>query len=502
MGNVLVKEETLRQIADAIREKRGIISRYKPSEMPGAIRDITTYTNAGADTDKAVRFYDYEGTLLYSYSLKEISELTELPPLPERTGLTCQGWNWTLEQIQREGKETEIGAIYITDDGATRIYVDLVDGALSPYLCFAQITANSVKVDWGDGSELETTETCGSNIPVNMQHHYEKAGSYVIRLIPDEGAVINFLGSSSMSYILRESITTSRAQRVYQSAIKKIELGSCIDIIDDYAFYRCGFTSINLPRGIDIRRAFDEVCYVKTLILPDGLTVGKTSMFTRCYELEKLILPYGIRVLGESMISYGNKLKSLVMPNSITSLGASLFHTSMNLEKVILSNNITVAGNSVFYGCESLKEIVIPDSVLTVGTRFLYGCTLLKKVKLSANLIELPDYMFNNCRYLTRIEIPEGITKIGTSCFEYCFALGEIVIPKSVTTIMARAFYGTYGIQNYYLRPTTPPTLNANSAFYGIEEGNKIYVPRGCLEVYQTAEYWSEYADYMVEMEE
>lgn len=502
MGNVLVKEETLTQIADAIREKSGTIGRYKPSEMADAVLDITTYSGEGADPSKAVRFYDYEGTLLYSYTLKEISEVTELPPLPERTGLICQGWNWTLEQIQNEGKETEIGAIYITDDGATRIYVELVEGALSPYLGFAQETAHSVKVDWGDGSELETTETCGSNKPVNMQHHYEKAGSYVIRLIPDEGAVINFLGGSSMSYILRESITVSRAQRVYQSAIKKIELGSCIDTIGDYAFYRCAFTSINLPRGIDIRRAFDEACYVKTVILPDSITIGKTSMFVRCYELEKLVLPYGIRVLSESMISYGNNLKSLVIPNSVTSLGPSLFHTSVNLEKVALSENITVAGGSVFYGCESLKEIVIPDSVLEVGTKFFYGCSLLKKVKLSANLVELPDYMFNNCRYLAQIEIPKGIMKIGASCFEYCFALGEIVIPKSVTTIMARAFFGTYGIQNYYLKPTTPPTLNADTAFYGIEEGNKIHVPKGCLEAYQTAEYWSTWADYMVEMEE
>lgn len=82
---------------------------------------------------------------------------------------------------------------------------------------------------------------------------------------------------------------------------------------DTEGIIKIKFTSINLPRGIDIRRAFDEACYVKTLILPDGLTVGKTSMFARCYELEKLILPYGIRVLSESMISYGNKLKSLVI---------------------------------------------------------------------------------------------------------------------------------------------------------------------------------------------
>lgn len=44
MGNVLVKEETLTQIADAIREKAGTEGVYKPGEMPEAILEISTYS--------------------------------------------------------------------------------------------------------------------------------------------------------------------------------------------------------------------------------------------------------------------------------------------------------------------------------------------------------------------------------------------------------------------------------------------------------------------------
>ena len=38
MGNVLVKEETLTQIADAIREKSGTDDLYKPGEWGGDLR--------------------------------------------------------------------------------------------------------------------------------------------------------------------------------------------------------------------------------------------------------------------------------------------------------------------------------------------------------------------------------------------------------------------------------------------------------------------------------
>ena len=52
------------------------------------------------------------------------------------------------------------------------------------------------------------------------------------------------------------------------------------------------------------------------------------------------------------------------------------------------------------------------------------------------------------------------------------------------------------------MMPTVPPTLENVSTFNGMSETCKIHVPKGCLEAYQTAENWSTYADYMVEMEE
>lgn len=155
MGNVLVKEETLTQIADAIREKNGNFDSYKPREMPGAILEISTYSGDGADPNKPIRFYNPYGELIYSYSVAEISEMTELPALPEYSGLVGQEWNWSLEKIQAVGGEVEIGSHYITDDGSTRIYVELIEEALNPKVGFYQTEANSVWVDWGDGVHLK-----------------------------------------------------------------------------------------------------------------------------------------------------------------------------------------------------------------------------------------------------------------------------------------------------------------------------------------------------------
>ena len=103
-----------------------------------------------------VVFRDYDGTILHSYTKQEALALTQLPSLPTRTGLTCQGWNWTLQQMKdyvaSYGK-CEIGAMYTTDDGKTRIKLTIQDPKYTTIpIVFQQTVANGVKVNWGDGS--------------------------------------------------------------------------------------------------------------------------------------------------------------------------------------------------------------------------------------------------------------------------------------------------------------------------------------------------------------
>ena len=43
-----------------------------------------------------VYFIDYDGTILHDYTETEAQALEALPANPTHTGLTSQGWNWTL----------------------------------------------------------------------------------------------------------------------------------------------------------------------------------------------------------------------------------------------------------------------------------------------------------------------------------------------------------------------------------------------------------------------
>ena len=100
-------------------------------------------------TESDVNFYDYDGTLLYSYTTAEANALTSLPDLPDRKseGLTAQEWNYTLAQIQTIVK-ADVGVTYITTDGKTYAYLRLtVVSGLTPSIYFTKSDTSTLTLE-------------------------------------------------------------------------------------------------------------------------------------------------------------------------------------------------------------------------------------------------------------------------------------------------------------------------------------------------------------------
>ncbi len=254
-------------VADEIRAKAGTTEPLAwPDGFRAAISGIETGGGGSSNptaTAKAVNFRDYDGTVLYSYTVEEAVALTELPPLPEHSGLICQGWNWSLDSIKAMGRAVEIGAMYITDDGKTRIYIHLEDGRTSPMLgCCPNGT---VTVDWGDGTEPDTlTGTSVSTVKWTPTHEYSAAGDYVIKL--SVVGSVSFAGSDSSdqySYLLRYSSGSDMRNYVYQNAIQKVEIGNSVTSIGNFAFANCySLSSITIPGSVtSIGNTAFSYCY-------------------------------------------------------------------------------------------------------------------------------------------------------------------------------------------------------------------------------------------------
>ena len=504
MGNVLVKEETLTQIADAIREKSGTDGLYKPGEMPDAILDISTYSGEGADPTKPIRFYDPYGNLVYSYSIREFSELEDLPDLPKINGLTAQEWNWNRSSILEMNGEVEVGSLYVTDDGATRIYIELPKEALNPRLGFRQASANSIVIDWGDGSPYETSDVAGNDTMVSIEHKYAKSGSYIIRLIPNERATFTFIGDAYSTRILHKTTDYNNGNRVFGGAIKKIELGRGITEFTGRCFNSFSIETVTIPAEVKtFNTAFQECYALKTLTFPKGVSSLPPYAVRDARQLKRVLFSESYLNMNGSAFDDCNGLEYLIIPNQLNLGGSSsIFSNCVNLKRLVLPPKLSAVSAEMFYGCSLLKCVEIKGPMKRLGFNVFYNCTILEEIEIPETLVEWSSGVFYNCKALKKINLPSGMTKITGSLFGNCYSLSEMVIGENVTSIETLAFQNCSGIENFYLKPMIPPVLTSDNSFSGISSTCKMHVPKGCLEVYQTAEYWSTYAEHMVEMEE
>ena len=458
MGNVLIENNTLKNIADSIREKNHCEDLYKPGDMPGAIGQIKT-GGILPDESLPIKFFDYDGRLLYSYSLEEVQELTALPELPVHEGLIGQGWNWTLDDLKEENGPMTVGAHYITDDGATRIYINLDTHVHSLTVKFGQDMPDGVKIDWGDGSPLETSTVVFINeyTYVTARHEYQNPGRYVISLIPDEETVLTIKGSSFYgTYLVTGDEMTMDGNRLYYSFVEKIEIGQ------------------NVMLG---GSAFHMMNYLKSITIPQLQIMSGQDLFAYCSELKFVTLSKGVQ-MDDYCLSYCSNLEAVSIPNTV---------------EEIKSYGI---GN-----CESLEEVNLPRSVKTLGNSCFQSCSALRKVTSNGGVDSIGYSCFSNASNLKEADILGAeITKIENSVFNGCASLRKMVIPSMVTEIGSSAFYIMYCLTDMYLYCDTPPTLPS----YSIDMVSKsfmLHVKKGTIAAYQEDSVWSKFKN-IIEMED
>ena len=304
-------------------------------------------------TSKDVNFIDYDGTLLYSYTVAEAQALTELPPLPSHDGLICQGWNYDLATIKEYNRDVTVGAMYITDDGKTRIYIHLEDGRTAPMLgCCPKGT---VTVDWGDGSTPETlTGTSVSTVVWTSNHQYASAGDYVITLTVD--GTMAFYGENAgtcYSGILRFSSSGDERNTLYHNAVTKIEIGGGATQIGAYAFDHCGsLSSVSIPASVtSIGNAAFVDCYsLKSASIPNGVKTVSGNTFLRCYAFQSVSIPASVTTLAATCFSTCYSLKSVLIPNGVTRILTN-FKDCHSLSNVFVPNSITTFMNNSFSYC-------------------------------------------------------------------------------------------------------------------------------------------------------
>ena len=425
----------------------------------------------------AVRFFDYDGTLLHQYTATQFLALSSMPSNPSHTGLTAQGWNWSLAEAQEYVSQwgfLDIGQMYVTSDGTTQINIELHKGRLAPYLGLA--VNGTVSVDWGDGSSASTVTGTSLTSQIRTQHIYANEGNYTIKINVTSGSFA-FYGTNA--YLLLNSNNSSKNyNQVYASAVKSIRIGNnCI--IGNYAFNYCySLSSITIPSSVTSIGSYAfQYCYsLSSITIPSSVTSINNYVFRYCYSLSSVTIPSSITSIGDNAFQYCYSLSSITIPSSVTSIEDS-FYLYYYSRKIIplynlvlfrqndynIQSNITLVSREAFYNCYSLSSITIPSSVTSIGSSAFENCYSLSFITIPSSVTSIGNNVFTNCTSLSSVTIPSSVTSISTNAFYNCYSLSAITIPSLVTSIGSSAFTNCYSLSSITI-PSSVTSIG-NSAF-------------------------------------
>lgn len=341
-----------------------------------------------------VNFYDYDGTIVYSYTAADFQNLTEMPANPTHDGLTAQGWNWTLADAKAQVTAVgacDIGQMYVTTDGKTRLYCTFEDFNKSFY--FGLGVDGTVTIDWGDESATDTLIGTNNATTKNIQHTYATAGDYVITLTVSSGGSFAFLGGSNCSYLFREETSNVSKNNVYLRCLKKIEMGS-----GAYIRGYCFRAAVNLETISINNNAFLGSVYLtlycnklKFITIPDTTTSINNQAFQYCGNMEYLSLPKSVTTFGNNIAHTILKLRRFVFPNAVTTIGTTTFNNDHFLQEVYLSNNVTSIPALTFASCINLRKITIPASVTSIATKAFQSCYGMKEYHFKSTTVPTLD---------------------------------------------------------------------------------------------------------------
>ena len=336
MATRVIDDSKLQDIAVAIQGKDGG-GTMTVDQMPTRIASIPT--GGGSVEKKDVNFYDWEGTLLFGYSVEEMQAMTSLPA-PDTSPnyqsvdhdlLTFQEWNWSLADIKtwltnHSNQSLGVGAIYTTTDGQNHNHWNnpRLTNAKSIYMQKRGVTSI------GSYALYDCRSLTAINIP--------------------DGATSIANGTFQYDYSLTainipDGVTSIGSYTFHScSSLTAISIPYGVTSIGNYAFYDCrSLTAINIPDGVTLiaNNAFQN-CYSLTAInVPDGVTSIANGAFQNCREL------YDVVIHGKPALSNTNAFSDAPSTQKfyVHRSDLSWFETETNWSTIYAEGKIVAAAD-------------------------------------------------------------------------------------------------------------------------------------------------------------
>ena len=347
----------------------------------------------------------------------------------------------------------------------------------------------------------------------SLAHDFEVDGIFYNKT-SDNTVAVTYKGDSFTSYSNEYA-----GNVVIPSSVNYNGTTYSVTSIVNYAFFNCySLTSIEIPNSvISIGYfAFSHCSSLTSIQIPNSVTSIGVTAFEYCESLTSIVVDAGntkydsrngcnaiIETASNTLIA---GCKNTIISNSITGIGKSAFSGCSGLTSIEIPNSVTTIGDGTFSGCSGLTSIVVVtgntkyDSrngcnaiIETASNTLIAGC---KNTIISNSITGIGKSAFSGCSGLTSIEIPNSVTSIGDGAFSGCSSLTDVVIGNSVTYIGWQVFFLCSNLTKITCLATTPPTIKSGS-FSNSNYNAYLYVPAGCKEAYEAAEYWNNFTNFI-----
>ena len=157
---------------------------------------------------------------------------------------------------------------------------------------------------------------------------------------------------------------------------------------------------------------------VEKITVPEGVTEIEEAAFISS-ELAEIHLPSSLKTIGKGAFMHCEYLRSIVIPDGVTEIAGNTFMHSHHLEEVHLPQHITRIGRLAFQGCEQLQKINLPaDDSYEIGIGAFTDCRGLVD---DTGLLIIQNRLFAFHRdddgSLVEVDIPDTVTSVEYGVF-------------------------------------------------------------------------------------
>lgn len=400
----------LTDVANAIRQKKGITKMINPQDFSSEIESIVSGGVSGIIQPNDVTFYNYDGTVLHAYTKDEFLALSEMPNIPNHEGLVCQGWNWEFSEaktyVSKTGKLV-VGASYTTDDGSTRLYINIPHKKNKKVkVCYKQSISYGVVIDWGDGT---STESNSGTSNIKAQHNYSQAGDYRITLSPIEGCTLTLGYGTTNNTVLGDAANSTLIE---VSKLNKVEIGSNVILSESSFENSMNLQTVSIPNDVTLGSYnFMDCKSLKYLTIPNGQTDIKNRFCIGCTSLSRVSIPHGVTTVDLYAFEGCSIINNITLPTSVTTIKTSSFSNCRVLNDIIMPKVATL-GDSAFANNYNMYKADYLSNVTSIGSSVWKGC------------YSIVYYDFSKCSSVPTLSSTQSFYDIDSDC--------KIVVPDNL----------------------------------------------------------------------